>query len=176
MMSFSATAWATRLNLRTANILSGRCLSVWLLALLSIAQANAAVSSSQLKLGTTSLETTSLEAMAEKADSIALVTVTRVHPLINQAMTMPGMLAVEAYAYQVGVDRLWKGAQPRALLVRLRDCTTRLKSGERYLVFGSWGINGNWQVNQCQQVMPERQADEPMAQLNRLYGHKVALQ
>ncbi len=140
------------------------------------------------------------EALAEQVDTVALVTITHVSSLVNRGMSFPGLLSVEAFSYQLNVNRLWKGGIPvdLELKISLKNCAQPLRKGETYLVFGDLTAipkasrttleesasldpavkkpSFEWVTKSCDQVIPESQAQPRIVQLNQLYPSRTVAQ
>lgn len=142
----------------------------------------------------TSVATRSL---AMHADTVAWVTVASVSNLVNRAMSVGGLLSVEAHSYQLEVQRQWKGEATAAavLEVGVRECSRPLLRGEQYLIFGERVLAGDmvennrldaliqpareravptWRISGCGQTIPASQAEGHVVQLNQLYLSPVA--
>lgn len=140
------------------------------------------------------------QSLATQSDTIALVTVTSVSSLVNRAMSVSGLLSVEAYSYQLDVQRQWKGkaVDQAVMTVSVQQCSRPLNRGERYLIFGEAhgttyvaadaghgrvdalaqpaqdSTPRSWLIRSCDQAIPAGQAQAHVVQLNQLYHPPVA--
>lgn len=145
-----------------------------------------------------SAEKKTTRALAEQVDAVALVTITHVSSLVNRGMSMPGLLSVEAFSYQLEIERLWKGDIPvdAELKISLKNCSRPLQKGESYLVFGDMTtiqsasltsleesapldptasrVSLEWVAKSCEQVIPKLQARQDVVKLDRLYPSRLA--
>ncbi len=114
-------------------------------------------------------------AQIEQAQTVATVSVTNVASLINRALSMPGMLSVEAYSYQLAVGRQWKGqiSTGAELRIELKHCSQPLKKGEQYLVMMERSEQ-QWVARGCDQVIALADATAVLAYLNDHYLDRVA--
>ncbi len=114
-------------------------------------------------------------AQIEQAQTVATVSVTNVASLINRALSMPGMLSVEAYSYQLDVGRQWKGqiSTGAELRIELKHCSQPLKKGEHYLVMMEQSEQ-QWVARSCDQVIALADAQAVLAYLNDHYLDRVA--
>ncbi|GAB3093249.1 hypothetical protein G8770_06275 [Aestuariicella hydrocarbonica] len=116
------------------------------------------------------IEGASTERLASQADAVARVKIAHVNSVINPAMSRPGMLAIEAFSYQLLWGRVWKGeSRPGVeLWISLNDCPQKLEKGEEYLVFVQQQ-GAQWTLSGCQQVIPAADAEPRMVQLDRIF-------
>tara|TARA_B100000446_G_scaffold47134_1_gene43461 strand:+ start:47405 stop:47866 length:462 start_codon:yes stop_codon:yes gene_type:complete len=114
-------------------------------------------------------------AQIEQAETVAVVSVTNVSSLINRALSLPGMLSVEAYTYQLAVGHQWKGqiSTGAELRIELKHCSQPLKKGERYLVMME-KAKQQWIARDCDQVIAIADAEAVLAYLNDHYLDRVA--
>lgn len=117
------------------------------------------------------------DTLAQASDVVALIEVTHVNSLINHAMSRPGVLSVQAYAYQFDVARHWKGDLPLdgMLRVDVNHCVSRLYRGERYVVMGMMDA-GQWVAPSCDHVVALADAGSLLARLDRLFQAQLAQQ
>jgi hypothetical protein len=111
-----------------------------------------------------------LDTRYQQADVVALVKITHVRGLVNRAMSMPGMMAVEAYNYHAAVTHNWKGAgsETVAFMVSLSDCTQRLQEEQEYVVLSQANNQDQQQSYSCDSLVPKAQAEALMANLDTL--------
>lgn len=113
------------------------------------------------------------------ADVVALVKITHVRGLVNRAMSMPGMMAVEAYNYHAAVTHNWKGSADNATLafrVSLSDCSQRLTEEQEYVVLSETNDELQQQSYSCDSLVPKEQAEALMASFDQLNTEQFAQQ
>ncbi len=114
----------------------------------------------------------------QEADTVALVKIKYVSGLVNRAMSMPGMMAVEAFSYHAEVSRNWKGAGNRMISfqVSLADCTQRLQEDEEYVILSHANKQDEQQSFSCDNLVPKSSAEQMMAGLDSILSTKYASQ
>ncbi len=114
----------------------------------------------------------------QEADTVALVKIKYVSGLVNRAMSMPGMMAVEAFSYHAEVSRNWKGAGNRMISfqVSLADCPQRLQEDEEYVILSHTNKQDEQQSFSCDNLVPKSSAEQMMAGLDTILSTKYASQ
>ncbi|BFM15075.1 hypothetical protein R50073_12580 [Maricurvus nonylphenolicus] len=115
----------------------------------------------------------------QAADVVALVKIVHVRGLVNTAMSMPGMMAVEAYNYHAAVTHNWKGTRDNAtvaFMVSLSDCTQRLQEEQEYVVLSQANKQDQQQSYSCDSLVPKERAESLMANLDALNSTQIAHQ
>ncbi|WP_179957441.1 hypothetical protein [Exilibacterium tricleocarpae] len=151
--------------------LSELCLSVaprWLVSLL--------LGLSMPVAGLAALADEDLQRRYQAADMVSLVKVKYIGDLVNPAMSVHGLIAVEGYVYTAQLLQQWKGAEQRNFKIRvnLNDCHARLQLDSEYVVFGKQAKDYDFQSFSCDDLVPREQALALVEALNNVRDRQVA--
>lgn len=136
-------------------------LALWLLP--AIAEEGAEIQSSELA-------GESLASRYAEAGLVARVQISGIHRDVDNALSEPGMVAVRGYVYSAVSRQVWKGEATQMLAFRLglEACQTKLQQGEHYIIFASPDTYGRLQLDSCEAAIPEADAPDMLAQLDRI--------
>ncbi len=117
-----------------------------------------------------------LQQRFDDADMVAVVKVNYISELVNPAMSVQGLVAVEGYRYTARLMRSWKGLEQQnfKFSVKLSACTKRLKAKQEYLVFGNATRYKKFQASSCEDMVPLEEAEELMVGLDKITRINVA--
>ena len=105
----------------------------------------------------------------EQAEWVAQVKISGVHRMVDNALSEPGMVAIQGYVYSGVAQKVWKGEQGKlvAFRVTLAACDRKLVRGEQYLLFANSDTDGRLQVASCEAIMPGADAATLLAYLQQ---------
>lgn len=111
-----------------------------------------------------------------EADLVSLVKVRFIGELVNPAMSVHGLIAVEGYVYTAEMLRQWKGVERNNIKLRvsLSDCHSRLQLDGQYVVFGKRGRDGDFYSFACRDMVLLEEAETLLGALDRLRDMQVA--
>ena len=117
-----------------------------------------------------------LKTRFKEADMVSLVRINYVSDLINPAMSVRGLVAIQGYMYTSHIVRSWKGLEmPNfKLRVDLSDCRDRLEVEKEYLVFMQRTGYNRFQSYSCEDLVLGEKAQEQMAALDKIIDMQVA--
>ena len=105
----------------------------------------------------------------EQAEWVAQVKISGVHRMVDNALSEPGMVAIQGYVYSGVAQKVWKGEQGKlvAFRVTLAACDRKLVRGEQYLLFANSDTDGRLQIASCEAIMPGADAATLLAYLQQ---------
>lgn len=103
----------------------------------------------------------------ENASLVALVKITGIHRMIDNALSEPGMVAIMGYVYSGVTQKVWKGEAGTLLAFRvtLDACGRKLKGGEQYLIFAGADSDGRLGIGSCDAIISGVEADSLLVYL-----------
>lgn len=111
-----------------------------------------------------------------QADLVSVAKVASISDLVNTALSVPGLIAVQAYVYTFEPLMNWKGDKTDFMRVRvdLSDCHKRLQSGEEYLLFSQFTDAEYYRTYHCDDLIEREKAIDIIASLEQIRAINVA--